>query len=975
VTNTFLPFKTQARTVDHLGREQIADSPTAISELWKNAYDAYASSVSLHIFDSPSICAGIFDDGLGMDRQDFTDRWMVLGTFSKIQSEIPAKQRPVSMKPRSSQGQKGIGRLSVAFLGPLLFLVSRKQGGNFITSLIDWRIFENPFLLLEDVRIPFVEVPDAKGVLSAFAQLSDDLVDNVWGRNGQAERNKRVIEAWEKYDKFERDLNAETLTSQQIVVSATELELAEGLMEPWKPWVEDGASGTALLIFHLKDELRVWISPASDDDESTTLKRDLRSTLTGFVDPYSEESSTFIYNVFAHRGDQLVTIVDSKEQFGRRQLHELEHYIDGGFDEFGSFSGRVRAFGRDLGNVTLPPAQFMATTSANKVGPFDFCIGTFEQDPVKSTHEPAIQTALREAAEQSAGLRVYRDELRVMPYGRPDVDFFGIEERRTLSAGREFWQHRRVFGRIALTRKLNPNLRDKAGREGFIDNAARRRLRLMVIDLLMRSARQYFGSSSEYREQWLPEIIAANKEAEAAESKVRSASLRDLTAHIRLYRNALVDSAAKAETVQTELLKARKEKNFEAFSRLAGAVDEVVQAKALYRPPPKPNRLPKRVEGDFREFRDEYNGFVASVEAISKAWADASSEFGSLDPIGTAQRSLSRHQKLLNDEIGRWTTEIKASLNSELLAIESRADNDRSLFYQRTSPLLKRVEEHPETLASTLSEMEALREELYTDLAQFYLSYRRGLSRLAAGIDVDLAISWSAEARSELETRVGQLTALAQLGITVEIIGHEFETLDGQVSRNLRRLPAEVKQSDAFRLAMEAHQALVTRLHFLAPLRIAGSQLKEVIKGLEIAEYIESFFSAQFKDSGVQFVATKDFLETSIVDFRYRIIPVFVNLVNNALYWVKFSTVRTIILDYKEDQLIVADSGKGVDPDDIGRLFEIFFTRRVSGRGVGLYLCRANLAASGRTIKYQGGGPSLPGANFLISTLGTADGN
>ena len=35
-------FQTRARTIDHLGRGQIADAPTAVSELWKNAYDAYA---------------------------------------------------------------------------------------------------------------------------------------------------------------------------------------------------------------------------------------------------------------------------------------------------------------------------------------------------------------------------------------------------------------------------------------------------------------------------------------------------------------------------------------------------------------------------------------------------------------------------------------------------------------------------------------------------------------------------------------------------------------------------------------------------------------------------------------------------------------------------------------------------------------------------------------------------------------------
>jgi hypothetical protein len=42
MTISAVAFQTKARTVDHLGREQIADCPTAISELWKNAFDAYA---------------------------------------------------------------------------------------------------------------------------------------------------------------------------------------------------------------------------------------------------------------------------------------------------------------------------------------------------------------------------------------------------------------------------------------------------------------------------------------------------------------------------------------------------------------------------------------------------------------------------------------------------------------------------------------------------------------------------------------------------------------------------------------------------------------------------------------------------------------------------------------------------------------------------------------------------------------------
>ncbi|MES2303141.1 MAG: ATP-binding protein, partial [Pseudomonadota bacterium] len=77
-------FQTRARTIDHLGREQIADVPTAISELWKNAYDAYARAVSLHVFGKGKPVAAIFDDGTGMDRDQFIGKWLVVGTEWKV---------------------------------------------------------------------------------------------------------------------------------------------------------------------------------------------------------------------------------------------------------------------------------------------------------------------------------------------------------------------------------------------------------------------------------------------------------------------------------------------------------------------------------------------------------------------------------------------------------------------------------------------------------------------------------------------------------------------------------------------------------------------------------------------------------------------------------------------------------------------------------------------------------------------------
>ena len=96
---------------------------------------------------------------------------------------------------------------------------------------------------------------------------------------------------------------------------------------------------------------------------------------------------------------------------------------------------------------------------------------------------------------------------------------------------------------------------------------------------------------------------------------------------------------------------------------------------------------------------------------------------------------------------------------------------------------------------------------------------------------------------------------------------------------------------------------------------------------------------------------------------------------NNACYWVSQSADRRIVLDCVDGKVVIADSGPGVDPDDIDRLFTLFFTRRRLGRGVGLYLTKANLSVANHRIRYAGPDDPhvLPGANFIIFFKGIAD--
>lgn len=171
---------------------------------------------------------------------------------------------------------------------------------------------------------------------------------------------------------------------------------------------------------------------------------------------------------------------------------------------------------------------------------------------------------------------------------------------------------------------------------------------------------------------------------------------------------------------------------------------------------------------------------------------------------------------------------------------------------------------------------------------------------------------------------------------------------------------------------MRAHLALADRIRFLAPMKIGGYRAREQITGRQLADYVEDFFGQTFADQRIEFVATAEFRKIIIRDIPSRIYPVFINLVNNAIYWCSQVADRKITIDFRDGLVVIADSGPGVDPEDVPRLFEIFFSRRRSGRGVGLYLSKTDLSVAGHKIRYaMTGDPHvLSGANFIIEFKG-----
>src|SRR6188768_2459596 len=98
-------IKSRARTVDMLGRQQIAGTQNAINELFKNAHDAYAKHARIDFFEDEGTLV-IRDDGVGMTKADFEEKWLVLGTESKTGENRDLQFRPQGFAIRPITGEK-----------------------------------------------------------------------------------------------------------------------------------------------------------------------------------------------------------------------------------------------------------------------------------------------------------------------------------------------------------------------------------------------------------------------------------------------------------------------------------------------------------------------------------------------------------------------------------------------------------------------------------------------------------------------------------------------------------------------------------------------------------------------------------------------------------------------------------------------------------------------------------------------------
>lgn len=974
-------FRARARTIEHLGKGQIADCPTAVSELWKNAYDAYARDVALFTVDAEYPCGALIDNGCGMSPEQIIDNWLIVGTESKSKKKTLNEEDRFGIPIRQTQGEKGIGRLSAAFLANVTFLVTKKLNGSFTSLLVDWRLFENPYLSFEDISIPFLEFDTIDEITIAFDLLKEELIKNVKFENEFEDSIKQ--RAWERFseDELEDSNSNNVLTTQKKILNFCKNSvLDETVISPWKEILnkvsekDGGQHGTALFLLDLRRDLILLTNQAElarDNQELQGLQLLLIDTLRAFTNPYIEKDKTFSYSIYRLKDlEQPKKILDDIDVFNMQDFETLEHKIIGEFDNKGWFKGNVIAFGQNKGDISIPPN--IDINPKTGVGSFKLQIGSFEYNSQVSSLDLNEIDVLDAKARKYSGLLIFRDNLRVLPYGRVDSDFFRIEERRSFHAGRYYWSNRRIFGYIGISHERNKELKDKSGREGFISNSASRELKTLVIDLLITLADRYFGSKSEERQELL--LIAKKNQdlRKDAQTQARKASQKSFKEALKIQTPKLEEALSTIKTLKgsledTDKISADELKHLdEQLSKL-----EVIRTEI--KTPTKPPKISIHEER-FREYRDKYNEFSAYVIQLKTVVNKMESELNKLAPQQTVKKLLDKNQGILNSKLNKYLSAIEAKIDALHSIWKKDISEDRSSYYSQAINIVEGVEDSSH-LENALNNLDIIYLELVETYTFKYDAILKTLEKISEGINLDSAFSIAEEERSDVEEKMRTINAVAQLGISVEILSHELEEIDSLVTRGLNSLPNDVKQHPGFQLAYNSHKALTSQIRFLSPLKISGYQTRQTITGKNIEAHINQFYGDRFERQRINFEVTEAFRSLKISDLPSRIYPVFINLINNAMYWVSLVEDRKIKIDLVNDLVVIANSGPKVDEDDVQRLFDLFYTKRANGRGVGLYLCRENLAVAHHKIWYAEQHNDDPfifeeGANFIIKFNG-----
>lgn len=427
-----IPIRPYARLLTMLGEQLIKNERIALVELIKNSYDADSPWVTMsfcNFMDDyaiiPNLSKIIIEDaGCGMTEDIIVKHWLNPATPEKKLRKNENRER--TNGNRILQGEKGIGRFAILKLGRKIDVVTRAENDN-SEYLIQYDLtrYDDEFLE-EDKEQKELFIDDIKVKITQR--------EPIVFIPRQIQFGKTTFEAPAHGTRIEVSALKGVWSEAKLENVAKDIAYLQSIFDGINPVVDDEKNKP--LAFYVRMMFNGIPKNFRDDYVEKLLNLLTNNSVFRIENgTFSQDNAEFQFN---ENGDPKKLSLNSSEVKGlhvfRQKFGEKGETLEKRKLECGSFSFEFFIF------------DFSAQANAKH---------KLDKDDKKIIKEHRIY--------------LYRDGIRVYPYGDPTDDWLQIDAYRgTISAG-QFLSNDQVVGYVNITQKENKNLRDKTNREGLID--------------------------------------------------------------------------------------------------------------------------------------------------------------------------------------------------------------------------------------------------------------------------------------------------------------------------------------------------------------------------------------------------------------------------------------------------------------------------------------------------------------------------
>lgn len=439
MTSRSLAFRPYARLLTMLGDQLIRNERIALVELIKNSYDADASKVEVRFDDfgkSMTVRSSsrivVRDDGFGMTYETVLRRWMSPAAPQKyLNKRDGGGTTPV--RGRIIQGEKGIGRFSVLKLGRKIRIVTRPRDSAEETTLVwDFSGFDEDFTAIGDQqREIFLD------------EIGVDCYQSAPDRFPGSEHGCEIEI---------RDLRG--------------------------GWTEDILEMLCRDFANLTDPVSRITRSSNETDRFDV------SVLYNGVRRSIENEHT----------EQLKSLIEDKsvlDIYGKFDCNKAQFFFNAqaGSDSIDMMDSKIRGlwvWRQRFGRVTTD-----RNGASQKYTCGDFSFHFYIFDFARGIHGRHSLIQKEKNLLKSHRIYLYRDSVRVYPYGDPDDDWLNIDVTRGTGRAGDFFSNDQIVGWIDITQSGNPLLRDKTNREGLIETRGAASDLIFLVQVFLSYVKQY----------------------------------------------------------------------------------------------------------------------------------------------------------------------------------------------------------------------------------------------------------------------------------------------------------------------------------------------------------------------------------------------------------------------------------------------------------------------------------------------------